>query len=238
MKAKLTGNEPDLDALTCLLPSGSVRVVREGGVYYLMADEIDSPPSQMTFYEAALDVLARVNGLARGTDSEYQPVKLVGTFLEGDRWHGVIWPDPLAVRISVGTPTVVTTNSDGAIQPTQQPSNGPQRLAVAATIPAVAEALRIMGEPAALGWVELYKVYEIVREAVRPTKLDQTGLVDPGDLTAFTASANRPDVSGAGARHARMPGLPPRLTMTLDEGRQFVSALVVAWIDSLRPDKT
>ena len=52
--------------------------------------------------------------------------------------------------------------------------------------------------------------------------------------TAFTASANRPDVSGKSARHARHGGWPPRYTMTLNEGREFIADLVTAWIGSKR----
>jgi hypothetical protein len=49
--------------------------------------------------------------------------------------------------------------------------------------------------------------------------------------SAFTASANRPDVSGEAARHAvpQSPE-PPKATMTINEGREFISALVAQWM--------
>jgi hypothetical protein len=105
---------------------------------------------------------------------------------------------------------------------------------VVTTHPDVAEALALMGQPVALGWIELYKVFEIVGDSVKPNTLDKIGLATAHDLSAFRASANRPDVSGADARHARMSGGPPKHHMSLPEGRQFISDLVQAWIDSLR----
>jgi hypothetical protein len=78
------------------------------------------------------------------------------------------------------------------------------------------------------------KVFEIVRDSVKPNTLDKVGLASADDLSAFGASANRPDVSGAEARHARMSGGLPKHHMSLPEGRQFISDLVRAWIDSLR----
>jgi hypothetical protein len=64
-------------------------------------------------------------------------------------------------------------------------------------------------DPAApLGWVELYKVFEIVRDSA--PKADLATMVNAGDLKAFTASANRPDISGSDARHARIAGDPPK----------------------------
>lgn len=51
-----------------------------------------------------------------------------------------------------------------------------------------------MGQPVALGWIELYKVFEIVGDSVKPNTLDKIGLATAHDLSAFRASANRPDV--------------------------------------------
>jgi hypothetical protein len=66
-------------------------------------------------------------------------------------------------------------------------------------------------------WVALYKMFEIIRDAVGGGQvgLVATGWTDQADLSAFTGSANRPDVYGDRARHARMSGGPPRQTMDL-----------------------
>ncbi|MDX3185550.1 hypothetical protein ABT358_22150 [Streptomyces sp. NPDC000341] len=96
----------------------------------------------------------------------------------------------------------------------------------------VAETLEILGRSSvSLTWVDLYKVYEIVRGNVGGDKqLKATQWVSSGDLSAFTASANRPDVSGSEARHARATGTGlPKRTMTLAEGEAFVRSLVLAW---------
>ena len=105
---------------------------------------------------------------------------------------------------------------------------------LAAADPDVAEVLEILGtaEPAP-DWVELYKAFEIVRSKV--SRLDKKGWVTSAEISAFTASASRPDVSGAQARHARMPGGRPKGTMTLVEARQMIGVLVTAWLDSLNP---
>ena len=231
MKAELNGHEFDLDALVDLFPSGPIRVVRESGVHYLLADEIDNRPQGVQYY--APKVLETVNGLARVANSAYQPVELSGYYFEGEQRHVVVKPDGVVIRMRAGTPRVAVTNSDGVV-PALPPPLGPQRAAVATTHPEVTEALAIMSQPAALGWIELYKVFEIVRDSVTPNTLDKVGLASAHDLSAFGASANRPDVSGAEARHARMSGGLPKHHMSLPEGRRFISDLVRAWIDSLR----
>jgi hypothetical protein len=234
MKAELTGHEFDLDALARLLPTGHVRVLAENGSYYLVADAIDNPPEGMTYYEVAPRMLDQVNGLARTADPAYQHVRLTDVYLEGEHRHVTVRPDSVVVRVRVGTPTISVFDADGRQVP--QPSSqslGPRRAAVAAAYPHVAEALAILGQPGPLGWVEAYKVFEIVRDAVKPTKLEQSGLATRYEISAFKASANRPDISGADARHARTSGGTPHRTMKLQEARVFVSELVRKWIDTL-----
>jgi hypothetical protein len=233
VKVELKGHVSDLDALVHLFPSGPIRVVRENGVHYLLADEIDNRPQGVQYYEVAPEILKTVNGLARVADPAYQPVELSGYYLDGEQRHVVVSAETVVVRSRVGTPSVTVTNSGGVVQ-VPRPPPGPQRAALAATHPDVTEALIIMSQPVALGWGELYKVFEIVRDSVRPNKLDKSGLASARDLKAFSASANRPDVSGADARHARMSGDALNYHMSLSDGRQFISDLVRAWIDSLR----
>jgi hypothetical protein len=51
------------------------------------------------------------------------------------------------------------------------------------------------------------KVFEIVRDSVRPNKLDRSGLASARELKAFTASANRPDVSPDSCQLGRLVGV-------------------------------
>jgi hypothetical protein len=106
-------------------------------------------------------------------------------------------------------------------------------LALAEANSDVAEALEIMGRVDPLGWVELYKVHEIIRDAIAPKKIPEIGWATRAEDSAFTASANRADVSGSDARHARNSGAPPTRTMSLGEGRLFVSDLITKWLGSL-----
>lgn len=175
MKVELKGHEFDLDALVHLFPSGPIRVVRENGVHYLLADDIDNRPQGVQYYEVAPKILKTVNGLARVTDSAYQPVELSGYYFEGEQRHMVGSAETVVTRVRVGTPTVLVTNSEGIVQ-APPPPPGPQRAAVAAAYPDVTEALTLMSQPAALGWTELYKVFEVVRDSVKPNMLDNSGL--------------------------------------------------------------
>jgi hypothetical protein len=99
--------------------------------------------------------------------------------------------------------------------------------------PVVAEALEIVERAEPLGWDDLWKLFEIIREAVKPDTIITLGWTTAADLESFKESANRKDVSGDGARHARRPGQPQHRKMPITEGRSFVSDLLIKWLDSL-----
>jgi len=74
---------------------------------------------------------------------------------------------------------------DGEPEPEPQ-SPWPFRFALAAAHPELTEALKIMGRVQPLGWVELNKVHEIVRDEVHPKKIHELGWATKADDSAFT----------------------------------------------------
>lgn len=82
------------------------------------------------------------------------------------------------------------------------------------------------------GWVELYKVFELIREDLAPLKLEDSGWITKRQLSAFTASANHPKVSGEDARHAVQSGQVPKNTMDLGTAQNLMSMLLRQWLDS------
>ncbi|MGW6962386.1 hypothetical protein [Streptomyces chartreusis] len=245
VKAKLEGHTFDLDALIELFREGDPKVSKEEDGYYLSSSQLDGLMDDGgRLFEAATRLLQKVTGVARVLDSSFRPVSLTGTFMEDGgtgtgRRHHVVQADTAEARFKAYAAGVVT--SEGEVPerqspPPPPPPEGPPYLQLALGHPDVAEALEILGKPSvSLTWVDLYKVYEIVRHNVGDDKaLKAKQWVSSGDLSAFTASANRPDVSGSDARHARPTGAGmPKRTMTLAEGQDFIRRLVVAWWNSL-----
>jgi hypothetical protein len=170
----------------------------------------------------------RVNGLGRARSADFRPVKLAGRYTDPTGTHIQVGAAALEFRIR-GHAAGVAIGPSG--QPkADTPSPWPARFALAAGNPDVGEVLDIMGQTEPLGWVELYKVHEIIRDAIKPKKIYKLGWATKSYDRAFTGSADRPDVSGREGRHARMPGLPPRRTMSLAEGRSYVGDLVTKWL--------
>lgn len=230
-KARLEGHPFDLDHLTRLLPSGAVTVSHEGDRYYLCAAEIDNPPPTTTFHQVAERLLIQVNGLGRTSHPDFRPVRLSGIY--DDETGTTIVPG--AARIEVRLSAIATAtlfDADGNEIP-PPPPRGPHYIAVALRNPDVAEALDIMGQDETPHWDDLVKVFEIIREAIRPDTVVELGWTTKSVVDSFRESANHPLVSGKDARHARRPEMPKHQPMEPIEGRQFIRDVLTKWLDRL-----
>jgi hypothetical protein len=223
MKAWLTGHEFDLSDLGELLPSGDVRVEREGDEYYLTSPEIDNPPEGMAFYDVAQQRTTKVNGLARVRNPSFQPVALSDKHSDGEGQHVVVRAARLESRARL-TATASVTRPDGTIVP-DAPSPWPARLAATATHPDLAEALEVMGKPKDLWWSDLYWVFEIIRDSVKPKQIHELGWATKTEVSSFTGSAQK-------ARHARPSTVPPK-ELSLAEAKDFVNRLLLDWLSTL-----
>ncbi|MGW2783406.1 hypothetical protein ACWC3X_19470 [Streptomyces populi] len=236
VKARIEGHAFDLDTLCELFSDGDPQVSKETDGYYLASDDLDGLIGEGDhLVEIASLLLRRVVGVARALDGSFRPVALTGQFTDNNgKHHHVVGLATAEIRFKAIAAGVVTTADQSLPQPPPPPQVPPYMQLIKANVE-VAEVLDILGKPTvSMTWVDLYKVYEIVRHDVGNDKaLKAKAWVPESDISAFTGSANRPDVSGSEARHARVSGASPKRTMTLAEGEAFVRKLVVGWWDSL-----
>jgi hypothetical protein len=68
---------------------------------------------------------------------------------------------------------------------------------------------------------------------LKPIPLDKSGLATKDEISAFTCSANRPDVGGLAARHGGARGGLPMRTMTELQTPEFIGRSLRAWMDAL-----
>ncbi|MGV0595111.1 hypothetical protein [Mycolicibacterium porcinum] len=233
VKARLEGGITDLKLLARFIGEGDVQVLEDDDGYYLAAADIDSPPAGLHFYDVARMHLSTVNGLGRLIDLGFVPVRLSGTYQDGEVVHQVISPPPAIASLRCGIPTVTITNADGTVYP-GSPSPWPKRAGTAASHPEAARVLRILARNEDLDWYDLYKIHEIIRRDIEPDKLDKIGWTTKAQDSAFTVSADRYEVSGDAARHAvdsRKES--PKNTMTIGEGRAYIGSLITQWLDYL-----
>ena len=214
-----------------LFPPGSsdIAVARDDQGHYFKTARFDGSIESGGLHKEADRLLRKLNGLACVLDSSYRPVTLAGRYGD-DTGHGVhvVGAATMEVRVKLSATGVVNGQAE------QPPPPGPRLLALATRHPNVAEVLDLTGAASTLGPVELWKVYEVVRDDVGGGQkgLIGTGWITRAELSAFTGWANHPGVSGEDARHARGPGAPPKVTMSLPGAQDLIRRLVRGWMES------
>jgi hypothetical protein len=218
--AELVGHLFDLDALARQFPTGDPRVVVDGDGTFLATDDLDEVFTQAgRMVKIANEHLARLNGWATLADASYRPVRL------GSQFHRepaagvkhVLVSDEARTRGSVTVVQVGTAEARGTAfgvavvtggDPVQPPRPAGPRV-LARRNPDVDDLLAVVGKAERLSWPELYKVFEIIRDAVGGSRerLVATGWTTKADLSAFTGSVDHRAVSGFHeGRHARSSG--------------------------------
>ena len=246
--AGLDGHAFDLDALVRHFPTGKphITVVEDSTYLVTDLDELYSHPGRLM--DAAGELLDRLNGYAWLKDDAYQRVRLNGRFFrDPDRTtEQVVAGEVVQFRESftvVQVPSVEVRATafgvaavTGGAPSTPPPAAGPEHLARAATNKELDDLLSLVGKAERLSWIELYKVFEIIRDAVGGGDRDllATSWTTKAEVSAFTGTANHHLASGIHeGRHARQKGDAPKRTVSLGEAQVFIRGLANRWLDSL-----
>ncbi|WP_404380508.1 hypothetical protein LL946_10815 [Knoellia locipacati] len=118
------------------------------------------------------------------------------------------------------------------VEPASQPPSSVGDISrLADRDPDYAAALALFGKPGEPDAVLLYKVFEFLKRSAGGSEkafLQRSGW-SKQELRTLTGSLNHPDVLGAGARHAVLPGGTPRHSWTLAQCAQRLAELIRRW---------
>ena len=94
----------------------------------------------------------------------------------------------------------------------------------------VDKVLRLLGDDD-LSWVNLYRLYEIVRDDIGGEKaIVSRGWCQPEDLRLFRWTANHPEASGDAARHGSRSESAPKQPMELSQAQTIIKTMVQKWL--------
>lgn len=236
-KAYVEGERFDLDIAKELYPEdglGFVRFSEDATGVHFRSEELDAAPDPGAPEAVSASLLERINACGRLVDPSFRPIRLTKRFLDIEGNQTVILGTAVFEGRGRFTATGVVASSEGA-HSTPLPPLAPRLVNLADRDSIAAEVMRILNAPGALGWAELYKVFEIVEHELGGLNaLVATGWTTRRMANNFTLSANRRDVSGDGARHARNAGRKPSAdrSMTLDNGTDYIRDLTRSWLVS------
>lgn len=209
--------------------AGSIRVSRANDGWELTSDAFDGLTDAGTVRVLAEETVGLLNGLAAIWLEEPALVQVgnVRRHRPDDGKDVWVFPEPISLRLRVGTPTVLINGVE------LQARSWIPDLELAAHDPKVQAVLAFLGGQ--VTWHGLYAALDTIlndeRTAGRGGVRDWAGASERR-LTLFTRTANSFGAIGTAARHG--PGfLPPEQPLTLSDARDLVSEVARTWLDQL-----
>ncbi|MEO6045058.1 MAG: hypothetical protein ABIQ47_14235 [Tepidiformaceae bacterium] len=221
----LRGDSADIETLQRTLPAGFALTELQGKPAF-RSDELDAVGDVLMVERRGQEFLAIFNGWLLLHDENAKHIEL-DTVHEVNPITGAIntfiLPATATLTLRVFQPTVVISGGEPV-----DPAATSAALGVVLADSRAIRAVRFFEEGT---WVSLYKVKEIVTEAVgSPQLLKDRGWVSAGALKRFDHTANNANALGDQARHARTSRQGPQTPMTLGEARQLIQGLLLAWL--------
>ena len=137
--------------------------------------------------------------------------------------------EPGQIKLRVLPPTIVVTSSDGTKESNRPADQVDKLLKLAANDGRVAKALRLRDHDD-LGWVELYRIYEVVDSDVGRSKIVADGWASASDINLFKHTANSVTAAGDQARHGKETEKPPANPMTLRRAKKLIDSILKGWL--------
>jgi hypothetical protein len=220
--------------LTDVLITDALRLTEEGGRFVLRCSEFADVADGQIVRSRAREIAASLSGAV--TVILGRSVTLAATGLaelrrDGTRNHFLEVQSARMVMRAMPV-TLQVTHPDGSVTVARpgDPVLGWVKAADGAEN--VRRALRLISE-AELGWVELYRIYEII--------LDDAGdrlfeWATKSAVNRFKRTANSVGAIGDLARHGRERGQPPPDPMSLGQARALIFDLVKTWLTRRESD--
>lgn len=213
----------DIDAVTHALSRTDIRAVIESGQIVLRTEmlvpgAIDPADADLVFdvWQRIVELLAVVSGAGRVEGATLPRLELAAVTYEDASGVRQFLPD--IGRMRGVLPGVRATPPD------------PSKLvAFALRDAAAAKALRLASRE--LDWCNLYRIFEVIAEAVGEGQIVRNCWATASEIDAFKCSANNQLVTGDDARHGKTIKGTPRNTLELPDAQHLIKHILRLWLN-------
>lgn len=142
-----------------------------------------------------------------------------------------ITPDPVTIQIkaSMTVSATVISKEGKIIEERRSAAPAPTFIKKSLKYEVVERALRLRDEDH-LGWVELYRLFEVIESDVPSHEMVAKGWISKNKISDFKRTACSPEAIGDLARHGKSIGDPPSRPMKLSEARGLVDDILKKWL--------
>jgi len=227
-RIRLEGSAESLSVLSRFLPSSCSLAMEDGAAYLDSPLFMDSMKAEHLMAVGAR-LLDAANLVAILHIPGWRAVRCDSAFRlreDGTHLNVKLLSATIAVTSTL-TPSPTVIRADGSIDPPTQPARHNEQADLVTRNESLRTALFLLKEGS---WVNLYKAYEIVQDAVGgERRLRQLQWVSASLLARFTRTCQSPKVIGTEARHGVDVGVPPSNPVTHAGAKRIIADLIGRW---------
>lgn len=234
--AVIIGNDSDLSALSKQLTGSTAQISGEDSNFLLRSDRFATLTEPETVRNAAIKIVAELNGVLRLFNPTYLPLQVgaVGQLTpEGVRHYAAIFVEE--VLFNDNAQIIGATHADGT--PIDIPNHVQNILNISSADPSVAEAMRyisiIPSGNEETDWVNLYKVYDVIQrdQTITTIQRDLCWADRAEDAAINIRTRDRFKASPHPYRHGSWrpsSNEPPH--MTISEAAAYINYVLHRWL--------
>ena len=228
----LAGDSVDLRSLSESFADGDPKILERDGKYLFCWSVLDRLSDAARVQADAEEQIARLSGAASLLLGAIKPIEVTQVILIHDDGscgiHVSAGSIGWAFRVSVSA--VQSRRADGTEEIHRLADPAEAWLTAAEISDDVARALRLSAGREH-GWVELYRLLEIVEDSVGRNGITDAGWATKRQLARFRHTANSFEAVGDDARHGHKHFQPPRHPMSLNDARELIRQVLRQWLD-------
>jgi len=228
---EIVGDRADLDMLARSMSGTDPSVTDEGGKFVLGSEAFSKLADARAVSETARAMLSVLSGLVRLTLQGRSSFDVGSIY----RLHDDRRRDPIVVvktehlEIRSYPPIVIQQRSDGTRVGRSRADDVAGLFGAAGRNLAMSKAMRLRNQ-ANLGWVELYRLLEVVATEIPLADMAANGWTTKAELKRFQHTANSVAAAGDLARHGAETTRPPASPMSLAEAQGLVDKILRHWM--------
>lgn len=228
---EVTGDRADLNILAESMSDSSTSITLEEDKFILRSNAFDDLEKARDVAGKAKDILSTLSGAVRLKLGGHTSMAIGGIYRQRDSGGRdyFLMAEPGQIKLRVFPPTITVTSGDGTKEINRPADQVDRLLKLASNDDRVAKALRLRDDDDP-GWVELYRIYEVVDSDVGRSKIVANGWASTSDISLFKHTANSVTAAGDGARHGKETNTPPSNPMTLSRAKKLIDAVLEAWL--------
>ncbi len=228
---EITGDAWVLEQLSQALQSEAIRIVNQEGAFKLIGHMFDGIDGHDKARRSAQEQLDKISGLAFLDFQLKAPLQIRSVAsCEEDGSGKNFYVSLKAATVEVHMSCIVSDAQGNIISKDPSPESLRASFNLAALDKSVDKVLRLLGG-GDLSWLNLYRLYEIVRDDVGSDKvIVSRSWCQSDNLRLFRWTANHPEASGDNARHGSLSQSAPKKPMELAQAQALIRTLVQKWL--------